>query len=162
MGQLDDSANLDSGLGSGASQVALVVKNLPAVQEKQEMWIRSPGRKDPRVGKIPGSERSPGGGRGKRLQYSCLENPMDREAWQSTVHNRLEQSRTWLSDLACTHALGFRDLSWGGHSVKLLGRLEKHWLFQTGLSCALPFILQQSSPGLLYRQEKLHKNAGLP
>ena len=47
MGQLDDSANLDSGLGSGASQVALVVKNLPAVQEKQEMWIRSPGRKDP-------------------------------------------------------------------------------------------------------------------
>ena len=48
MGQLDDSANLDSGLGSGASQVALVVKNLPAVQEKQEMWIRSPGRKDPR------------------------------------------------------------------------------------------------------------------
>ena len=47
MGQLDDSANLNSGLGSGASQVALVVKNLPAMQEIQEMWIRSLGRKDP-------------------------------------------------------------------------------------------------------------------
>ena len=49
MGELDDSANLDSGLGLGASQVALVVKNLPAVQEQRDMES------------IPGSERSPGG-----------------------------------------------------------------------------------------------------
>ena len=35
---------------------------------------------------IPGSERSPGGGNDNPLQYSCLENPMDREAWQATVH----------------------------------------------------------------------------
>ena len=35
---------------------------------------------------IPGLERSPGGGNGTPLQYSCLENPMDREAWQATVH----------------------------------------------------------------------------
>ena len=34
---------------------------------------------------IPGSERSPGGGNGNPLQYSCLENPMDRGAWQATV-----------------------------------------------------------------------------
>ena len=33
------------------------------------------------MGLIPGLERSPGGGNGNRLQYSCLENPMDREAW---------------------------------------------------------------------------------
>jgi len=38
------------------------------------------------VGLIPGSERSPGEGHGNLLQYSCLENPMDREAWQATVH----------------------------------------------------------------------------
>ena len=37
-------------------------------------------------GLIPGSERSPGEGNGKPLQYSCLENPMDGEAWWATVH----------------------------------------------------------------------------
>ena len=35
---------------------------------------------------IPGSRRSPGGGNDNPLQYSCLENPMDRDAWQATVH----------------------------------------------------------------------------
>ena len=35
---------------------------------------------------IPGSGRSPGGGHGNPLQYSCLENPMDREAWWATLH----------------------------------------------------------------------------
>ena len=35
---------------------------------------------------IPGSERSPGGGTGTPFQYSCLENPMDREAWWAIVH----------------------------------------------------------------------------
>ena len=38
------------------------------------------------TGSIPGSGRSPGGGHGNPLQYSCLENPMDREAWQVVVH----------------------------------------------------------------------------
>ena len=38
------------------------------------------------VGSIPGSGRFPGGGHANPLQYSCLENPMDRGAWQATVH----------------------------------------------------------------------------
>ena len=38
------------------------------------------------AGSIPGSRRSPGGGRDNLLQYPCLENPMDREAWRVTVH----------------------------------------------------------------------------
>ena len=38
------------------------------------------------VGSIPGLGRSPGGGNGNPLQYSCLENPMNRGAWQATVH----------------------------------------------------------------------------
>jgi len=38
------------------------------------------------LGLIPGLGRSPGGGRGNPLQYSCLENPMDRGTWQATVH----------------------------------------------------------------------------
>ena len=38
------------------------------------------------LGLIPGSGRSPGEGNGNSLQYSCLENPMDREAWRATAH----------------------------------------------------------------------------
>ena len=59
-----------------ASQVVLVVKNWPANAE---------GRRD--VGSMPGSGRSPEEGNGNPLQYSCLANPMDREAWWATVHS---------------------------------------------------------------------------
>ena len=45
------------------------------------------------TGSIPGSGRSPGGGHGNPLQYSCLENPVDRGAWQATVH-RVAKSQT--------------------------------------------------------------------
>ena len=48
------------------------------------------------LGSIPGSGRSPGVGNGNLLQYSCLENPMDRGAWQATVH-RVTQSLKRLS-----------------------------------------------------------------
>ena len=48
-------------------------------------------------GSIPGSGRSPGEGNGNPLQYSCLENPMDRGAWQATVHG-VAKSRTQLRD----------------------------------------------------------------
>ena len=41
-------------------------------------------------GSIPGLGRSPGEGNGNPLQYSCLENPMDRGAWQATVHGVAE------------------------------------------------------------------------
>ena len=55
--------------------MALVVKNPPASAGD----IRD-------MGSVPGSERSPGEGKGNPLQYSCLENPMDRGAWWATVH----------------------------------------------------------------------------
>ena len=45
------------------------------------------------TGLVPGSGGSPVGGHGDPLQYSCLENPMDREAWQATVH-RVAKSQT--------------------------------------------------------------------
>ena len=48
-------------------------------------------------GSIPGLGRSPGEGHGNPLQYSCLENPMDRGAWQATVHG-VTWSQTRLSD----------------------------------------------------------------
>ena len=46
---------------------------------------------------IPGLGRSPGGGHGNPLWYSCLENSMDRGAWRATVHG-VAQSRTWLNN----------------------------------------------------------------
>ena len=46
------------------------------------------------VGLIPGSGRSLGGGNGNALQYSCLGNPMDRGAWQATVHRAAKESDT--------------------------------------------------------------------
>ena len=49
------------------------------------------------AGSIPRSGRSPGGGNGNPLQYSCLENLMDGEVWQATVH-WVTKSRTRLSD----------------------------------------------------------------
>ena len=63
----------------GASQVALVVKNLP-VNTGDEV-------------SIPGLGRSPGGGHGNPLHYSCRENPMDRQTLQATGH-RIAKSQT--------------------------------------------------------------------
>ena len=45
-------------------------------------------------GSIPRLGRSPGGGHGNPLQYSCLENPMDRGAWQATVHRVADSNVT--------------------------------------------------------------------
>ena len=47
------------------------------------------------TGSIPGSGKSPGGGCGNPLQYSCLENPRDRGAWQATVHRSQRVRRDW-------------------------------------------------------------------
>ena len=51
------------------------------------------------VGLVPGSRRPPGEGHGNPLQYCCLENPIDRGAWQATVH-RVMKSQIWLKWLS--------------------------------------------------------------
>ena len=51
------------------------------------------------AGSIPGLGRSPGGRHGNPLQYPCLENPMDREAWQTTAH-RVAKSWTRMKQLS--------------------------------------------------------------
>jgi len=64
-------------------QVVLVVKNSPAnVGDLRD------------VGSISGLERSPGGGHGNLLQYSCLENQMDRGAWRAMVYRCKELDMT--------------------------------------------------------------------
>ena len=75
-----------------AYQVVLVVKNLSANAGD----IRD-------VGSISGSGRSPGGGHGNPLQYSCLEHPMDRGGWQATVHG-VTKSQTWSKQLSTQQA----------------------------------------------------------
>ena len=57
------------------------------------------------LGSIPGSGRSPGGGNGNPLQYSCLENPLDRGAWQATVHGVAELDTTGATEHACTQCI---------------------------------------------------------
>ena len=54
-------------------------------------------------GLIPGSGRSPGEGNGNLLQYSCLENPMDRRAWQATFHGVTKSQTTEVTKQSCTH-----------------------------------------------------------
>ena len=77
----------------GLPKVVLVVKNPPA----QAGDMRD-------TGSIPGSGRSPGGGHGNPLQYSCLENPMDRGAWRATVQGvRKELDMTESTQHACMH-----------------------------------------------------------
>ena len=56
------------------------------------------------AGLIPGWERSPGGWYGNPLQYSCLENPMDREAWWATVLVRKELDTSEATEHAHMHA----------------------------------------------------------
>ena len=101
-----------------ASQVALAVRNLPANAGD----VRD-------AGSIPGSGRSPGGGHGTPLQYSCLENPMYRGVWRATVRGRTESDTTEVTwACACTHYrvftkvgifayLGVRKLVSGGQGL---------------------------------------------
>ena len=78
--QIQSSVQLSS---HGASQAALVTKNpLPNSGDERD------------VGSIPGWGRYPRGGHGNPLQYSCLENPLNRGAWQATIHRFAESDMT--------------------------------------------------------------------
>ena len=92
----------------GTSEVVLVVKNPPANTEgiRDADWI-------------PGSGRSPGEGNGYPLQYSCLQNPMDREAWWATVHSVAKQLSMNTHTLFLTHIIFIIQFS----SVQLLSHV---------------------------------------
>ena len=82
-----------------ASLVAETIQNLPAMQE---------------TGSIPELRRSPAGGNGSPLQYSSLENPMDREAWRATIHG---DTQSW-SRLTKSHFHTF--INWQKDDTKFL------------------------------------------
>ena len=72
---------------------------------------------------IPGLGRSPGEGNGNPLQYSCLENPMDRGAWRATVH-RATKSWARLSDFTFFHLSRDSTYTWIG----IPGLLDYEWV----------------------------------
>ena len=79
------------------------------------------------MGSIPGSGRSSGAGHGNLLQYSCLENPMDRGAWWATVHRIAESEMTEVTEHVCTQ------LYKTGFSVTIL---QRNWVLR-GLTFCL-------------------------
>ena len=95
-------------------QMTLAVKNLPA---------NAGDMRD--VGLISGLGRSPGEGNDNPLQYSCLENPMNRGFWRATVH-RVAKSRTRLKHLACLHI--YFNVSWSIQAVSLQIKVIKIYL----------------------------------
>ena len=85
-----------------ASKVVLVVKNQPTMQQMQKKCIRSLSQED-----------SPGGGNGNPLQYSCLENPMDKRVWWATVHTVTKNwtPLKWLSTDVCINDIELKSRS---------------------------------------------------
>ena len=76
----------------------------PGSASGKELPANAAGIRD--LGSIPGSEICPGEGHGNPLQYSCLDNPMDRGAWEATVHG-VTKSQTQLKQLS-THTNAYR------------------------------------------------------
>ena len=82
-----NSLHFENTICSGTIRASLVVQTVERSACNVGAW-----------GSIPSSGRSPREGNGNLLQYSCLGNPRDREAWRATVHG-VPKSRTWLSDI---------------------------------------------------------------
>ena len=75
------------------------------LSDKESAWQ---GRRD--VGSIPGLGKSPGGGNDKPLEYSCLENPMDRGSWWATVVGSQKVRHNSATEYAFTETLSRKDL----------------------------------------------------
>ena len=123
-----------------ATQVAQWVKNPPAMQEIEEMPVRSLG-----LG------RSSRGGHGNPLWYSCLENPMDRGARWAIVH-RVAKSQTWPKRLIThTHTLPER----GWEEGRMLGKQNSSWLWSPFNSEEFQGLQGRNSEGGRFELESL-------
>ena len=134
----------------GASQVVQWQRIRLSMQETQDMWVWSPVR-------IPSL---PGEGNGNLIQYSCPENPMDKGAWQATIHG---VSKSWIQ--LSTHAhmesrkarAYFQSRNWdttikNGHVDTGEGVVGVGWIWRMGLTYTQPGIKQVMNDNLLYRQ----------
>ena len=111
------------------------------------------------IGLISGLGRSPGGGIGNPLQYSCLENPMDRGAWWGTVMG-LQKSRTQLSEWTPPPPTDMQDIpiTTAMRTISLLlcllfrAKREKH----TSSSAVVPNLLDLMPDDLSWNRNKVH------
>ena len=95
------------------SQQTRYRKNVPQHNEGHIWKAPFPGASDGKESacnagdpdSMPGSGRSPGEGNGNPLQYSCLENPMDRGAWWATVHGVTKGRHYWVTNTFTSHEM---------------------------------------------------------
>ena len=104
------------------------------------------------TGSIPGSGRSPEGGYGNSLQYSCLENPMDRGTWQVMVY-RIEKSQTWLKWLTTAHMVPIMT-AWPMKYAIMVLCLKR---LPVPTSWILEYLLFDSSYQAVRNSEELHE-----
>ena len=130
------------------SQVIQVLKSQQTFRTKVR-WLRG---KEPACSaggtgvavSILGSGRSPGGENGNSLQYSCLEDPMDREAWQATVHG-VEKSWTQLSHRTIQYDESRKSLSINLLFFNLRGpqtKFNSNWVPWRDCQSVLPVVCQ--------------------
>ena len=114
--------------------------------------VKNPSANTGDAGSIPGWGRSPGGGNGNPLQYSCLENPMDRGAWWATVHG-VAKSWAQLSDWAraCTHTHTCHFSHWLHYHPLLSRPLRYFSSLQESSFCAA---VNSQPQGPVYRTNK--------
>ena len=117
--------------------VSLILLHLPLVlilpwASQVAQWVETQAD----AGLTPGLRRSPGGAHGNPLQYSCLENPMERGAWWDSVR-RATKSQTQLTDCACTGTTSMAPFDRGEYLTELVDMMD------LGI---LPYICPNSPP----------------
>ena len=103
------------------------------------------------TGSIPGSGGSPGGGHGNPHQHSCLENPMDRGAWQATVHG-VAKSQTRLSDFISLQQLSANFIP---VCIQFACLVSPPKLYHCPFQVCNNFVLQYQKNIILYYQYKV-------
>ena len=108
------------------------------------------------LGSIPGSGRSPGEGNGNPLQYSCLENSMDREAWWVPVHG-VTKSLTWLSNWHFHFWVKLYFMKWNQLIYIIIFYSFFKKLFKLGLFSCFVQSAKQRKTGFLFAQWHLYE-----
>ena len=118
-------------------------------------WIRLPGQETRDMGLMPWSGRAPGEGNGNPLQYSCLENSMDKGAWWATVHGVAKSWYGW----AHTHSM-WLVVVWC-YSLSCLRLFVTQWTVAHQAPLSIEFSRQGSWSGLPFPSPGDLPNSGI-
>ena len=123
----------------------------------RELMVKTPHANVGDVDPIPGLEWSPGGGNGNPLQLSCLENPMDSEAWWATVHGSQKVRHDWATEHTA-HLCNYKFLTtFPGLTVAM--KLHLTWSLQ---GCFLELCSKWDSLSYQYQYETIFWVLGSP